>query len=86
MGTVLNIDYLQQKREPPAAPQEDKTLRDLVNLVYQTNMSALNKSITAIGNLPRFSNKEGAEFFAGLAKKMCAAAHEVAMTLPPEQR
>jgi hypothetical protein len=63
----------------------DETLERLVAMTNQTNLVALDKTIAAIRR-SQSSFAAAAARVGSIGERIVRAAHEVGMTLPPEQR
>ena len=77
------IVQLRPEKKPVA--QENETLRRLVEMVKETNLVALDKTMAAING--QYSSYTAACIrVQDIAKRMCRAVHEVGITLPEELR
>lgn len=63
----------------------DETLERLIAMTNQTNLVALDKAMAAIRRSPS-SFSAAAARLGSIGERIVRAAHEVGMTLPPEQR
>lgn len=75
-----------QERELLYAPSSaDETLERLVAMTNQTNLVALDKTLSAIRRSPA-SYAAAAARTGSIGERIVRAVQEVGMTLPPEQR
>jgi len=68
-----------------APSSTDETLERLVAMTNQTNLVALDKTMAAIRRSPS-SFAAAAARVGSIGERIIRAAHEVGMTLPPNQR